>query len=271
MTDALATAIRTGIEVVDLGRPLFNGMPQSPNHPRFWHAYPRRHGDMVRPGGDSAANDWISMGTHVGTHIDAPSHVSHDGELHGGVRVEDATAGGRLNALTVDEIAPILGRGVLIDVAATKGVAELPAGYEITAQDLQEALTGAGVALQRGDSILIRSGWGRRFTQDPDSYPGAQSGVPGIGAGAAEWLAEQGPLAVGADTIALERLAPGKGHSELPVHRILLWRGGTYLIEALDLEELSARAIHDFTLILVPMKIVGGTGSPVRPLAVVSR
>ena len=79
--------------VVDLGRPLRVGMPQSPNHPAYWHALPRRHGDMVRADGGSAANDMITMGTHVGTHIDALAHVSQDGKLYGGLDADDA--GGR--------------------------------------------------------------------------------------------------------------------------------------------------------------------------------
>ncbi|TDB85129.1 cyclase family protein, partial [Micromonospora fluostatini] len=74
-TEALLAAVRTGTRVYDLGRRLTIGMPQSPNHPPFWHALPRRHGDAVRADGGSAANDIITMGTHVGTHIDAFSHV----------------------------------------------------------------------------------------------------------------------------------------------------------------------------------------------------
>ena len=80
MADALS-----GWRQFDLSRPYRIGMPQSANHPRYWHTLPRRHGDMVRADGGSAANDYITMGTHVGTHIDAPAHVSQDGKLFGGV------------------------------------------------------------------------------------------------------------------------------------------------------------------------------------------
>ena len=78
-TTSCSTPSPPALRVVDLGRLLTVGMPQSPNHPAYWHAHPRRHGDMVRADGGSAANDMITMGTHVGTHVDALSHVSQDG------------------------------------------------------------------------------------------------------------------------------------------------------------------------------------------------
>jgi kynurenine formamidase len=76
--------------------------------------------------------------------------------------------------------------------------------------------------------------------------------------------------AAGADTIAFERLPPGGGHSLLPAHRVLLVEAGVYIIEALALEDLSAEGIRVFTFVLVPLNLIGATGSPVRPLAVVA-
>ena len=93
---------------------MFNGMPQSPNHPRYWHSLPRRHGDMMRADGGSAANDMIVLGTHVGTHIDALAHVSQDGRLHGGLDAGAASSGGRFQELGVETITPIVRRGVLL-------------------------------------------------------------------------------------------------------------------------------------------------------------
>ena len=75
MTDALLEVVERGVQVLDLGRPMFVGMPQSPNHPAFSHTLTRRHGDYVRADGGSASNDLIVTGTHVGTHIDALAHV----------------------------------------------------------------------------------------------------------------------------------------------------------------------------------------------------
>jgi hypothetical protein len=102
-------------EVFDLGRPLFAGMPQSPNHPEFRMALQRRHGDMVRADGSSAANEILVTGGHVGTHIDALCHVSFEGKLHGGVDAAAAQAGGRFTELGIETVAPIVRRGLLLD------------------------------------------------------------------------------------------------------------------------------------------------------------
>lgn len=270
MTDALLEIVRGGVDVVDLGRQLRVGMPQSPNHPQFWHALPRRHGDMRRADGGSAANDMITMGTHVGTHIDALAHVSHDGRMFGGVDAVEAGVGGKYDALGVHTVVPMIRRGVLLDVAGHHGVECLEGGYEITVDDLEATAKAADVEVAEGDVVLIRSGWGSKFAEGAP-YVGGPTGVPGIGESGARWLAERRVHAAGADTIAFERLAPGGGHALLPAHRVLLVETGTYIIEALDLEELAAHAWGEFTFVLVPMNIYGATGSPVRPLAVRSR
>ena len=269
----LLQAIQAGVRHYDLGRQLKIGMPQSPNHPSYWHALPRRHGDMVRADGGSAANDVITMGTHVGTHIDALSHVSHDGRLHDGSDAAQAARGGRFDALGAHTIEPMLRRGVLLDVPAALGEpAGCPAGYEITPADLEATAAKQGTVIGAGDVVLVRSGWGRHF-DDPDRnvYIGVNSGVPGVGEAGAIWLADHGIHAAGADTIAFERLAPGAGHGLLPAHRVLLVERGIYIIETMALEELAAAGVHEFLFVLAPLPLYGATGSPVRPLAVVSR
>lgn len=270
MSDPLLGVVQAGLRVFDLGRPMFVGMPQSPNHPQFWHTLPRRHGDMVRPDGGSAANDLIVTGTHVGTHIDALAHVSHDGRLHGGADAAESGRGGRFVEHGVHTIEPMIHRGVLLDVPAALGLGECEPSYEISPADLDAAAERTGVAVAAGDVVLIRSGWGRRFDVSSDAYLGTSTGVPGVGEAGARWLAERGVLAAGADTIAFERLGAGTGHSVLPAHRVLLVEAGIYIIEALALEELAEAQVSEFTFVLVPMKIVGATGSPVRPLAVVA-
>jgi kynurenine formamidase len=271
VTDALLDVVARGLRVFDLGRPLFKGMPQSPNHPQFTHALPRRHGDAMRADGGSAANDLLVMGTHVGTHIDALAHVSHDGKLHGGADAAEELSGGGYPEHGVNTIAPMVCRGILLDVPRTLGIDECEAAYEITPADLAAASARAGVEIRPGDVVLLRSGWGRRFAEGTESYLGKSTGVPGVSEAGARWLAERGVLAAGADTIAFERLPAGAGHAILPAHRVLLVEHGIYIIEALDLEELAAAGVAEFTFVLIPLNILGATGSPVRPLAVVPR
>lgn len=252
----------------DLSRPYQIGMPQSPNHPRYWHTLPRRHGDMIRADGGSAANDYITMGTHVGTHIDAPAHVSQDGMLHGGVDAATAQIGGRFLESGIDSIAPFVGRGVLLDVPEVRGGDVLAPGEEVTAQDLIDAEMLLEDPIDDQTAIFIRTGWGARW-DDGDAYVGKESGVPGPGPEAGEWLVSKSPYLVGSDSIAFERIAPGAGHATLPVHRILLVEHGIPIVETLHLEEIAAEGACDFLLVLTPLRLVGATGSPVRPVALV--
>lgn len=270
MTDPLLDAVRRGVRIFDLGRPMFAGMPQSPNHPAFSHSLPRRHGDLVRADGGSAANDLIVTGTHVGTHIDALAHVSHKGRLHGGADAQAAGQGGRYPEHGVHTIAPMVCRGVLLDVPAALGTDSCPPGYEITPADLAACCAAQRVEPGPGDVVLVRSGWGRRFADGAQAYLGTATGVPGVSAAGARWLAGRGVRAAGADTIAFEQLPPGAGHSRLPAHRVLLVEHGIYLVEALALDELAAAGVAEFTFLLSPLNILGATGSPVRPLAVVA-
>lgn len=264
----LLEALDSGIEVYDLAQPLAKETPSSPNHPGFKMALMRRHGDMVREDGSSASSEMFVTGGHVGTHIDALAHVSRHGKLHGGVSAEEAQRGGRFSSHGIDEMEPMFCRGVLLDIAGLHGAGTLPGGYGITSGDLESASEKAGVEVRLGDVALVRSGWARNFG-DAEAFIGHDSGVPGPDESAARWLAERSVRATGADTIAYEQLKPGMGHSLLPVHSFLLVERGIHIIEVLNLEEVAAQGIHEFLFVLAPLKIVGGTGSPVRPLAVV--
>ncbi len=270
MSDGLLHALEAGIEVFDLAQPLAAETPHSPNHPPFRMALMRRHGDMVREDGSSAANEMISTGGHTGTHVDALAHVSYMGQLHGGRSAEDAQWGGRFSALGTDAIEPMVCRGVLLDVAGLHGVDVLPAGYAITGEDLASAERESGVEVRAGDVALVRSGWSRNFG-DQETFVGHETGVPGPTEEAGRWLAGRGVLATGAETIAYEQIKPEVGHALLPVHRLLLVEHGIHIIEVMNLSGLAAAGVGEFVFVLAPLNIVGGTGSPVRPLALVQR
>ncbi|MQA94346.1 MAG: cyclase family protein [Streptosporangiales bacterium] len=267
--DPLLQAVQAGVRLVDLGQPLFTGMPCSPNHPGFRMTLNRRHGDAVRPDGGSAANEIIVTGGHVGTHIDALAHVSQNGLLHGGVDADEAQRGGTFSTGGAEHTPAMLTRGVLLDVAGVRGVPTLPAAEGVGAADLAAAEERAGVRIGAGDVALVRTGWARLF-DDAAAYLGHDTGVPGVSEDGAHWLAERGVIATGADTTAYERVAPGAGHRVLPVHRVLLVEHGVHIIEHLNLEEAASDGLTVFTFVLAPLRIVGGTGSPVRPLAAVA-
>lgn len=264
----LLAALSRGVRIVELGQPHFTNMPCSPNHPGFRMTLIRRHGDMMRPDGGSAANEIIVTGGHVGTHVDALAHVSHDGKLHGGVDAHAAQQGGTFSTHGADATPALLCRGVLLDVAGLHGTDVLPAGYGVSAEDLAGAADRAGVEVGAGDIALIRTGWARHF-DNPATYLGQTDGVPGPTTEAAAWLVERGVRATGADTTAYEQIPSGAGHRVLPVHRVLLVEAGIYIIEHLNLEDAAAQDLTEFAFVMAPLRIVGGTGSPIRPFAAV--
>jgi kynurenine formamidase len=257
-----------GAKIYDLAQPLQQRMPVSPNHPGFRMALLRRHGDMVRPDGGSASNEMIVMGGHTGTHLDALCHVSQDGRLYGGKDAEAAQKGGLFCVHGVETIAPMLCRGVMLDIPALADVEVLAPGAPVTAEHLGAAAARQRVEIRAGDAVLIRTGW-PRFWSEPEKFTGLVEGVPGPDESAAHWLAECRVRVTGAETIAYECIYPGRGHNLLPVHRILLVENGIHIIEAMDLTELANEQIWEFLFILTPLKVVGATGVPVRPVAVV--
>ncbi|MQW77468.1 cyclase family protein [Nocardioides sp. dk4132] len=254
------------VTVVDLAQPLHPGVPVSPSHPGFRHSLQRRHGDAVRVDGTSGANDMLVLGTHTATHVDALAHISHDGLLHGGTDARAAQEGGRFVEHGVHTIAPVVAPGVLLDLPAHLGVERLAPGQAITADDL--AAAAGDREIEPGSVIMVRTGWAQLW-DDPQAFLSHDGGVPGPDEGACQWLAARSPRLVGSDTTAFEHIPAGEGHARLPGHRVLLVEAGVPIMEMLQLERLAALAPAQFSVIAAPLPIVGATGSPLRPLALV--
>jgi kynurenine formamidase len=256
----------------DLAHSYFAGMPHFPTHPPFVFGLTRKHGDMMLEGGVSSSAESIALGGHVGTHIDALCHFSCDGKLHGGVDAKAVQSdSGGFSELGVDTIAPILRHGVLLDIAAQMNMDALPTDFSITPEHLDAALESAKVAIDPGDVVLLRTGWGRYFNDFAQYVTGGHghsparhaAAGPGPEIDAARWLSRRGVFAAGSDTIAFERVPA----ASMPVHVHLLVESGIHIIEALNLENLARDRIREFVFVAAPLKIRGGTGSPIRPLA----
>ncbi len=252
-------------KVYDLAQPYFTGMPHYPTHPPFLFGLTKQHGDAVGPAGNSSAADAIAMGSHVGTHIDALCHFSCGGKLHGGDDVGPLQSyGGGLRKHSVDTIAPILRRGLLLDIAGLLGSDPLAADFEVKPEHLEDAARAQGVEVRAGDVVLLRTGWAQYF-EDARKFVRDAHG-PGPSLAAAQWLSVRNIFAAGADTVAFEKVpAPA-----MPVHVHLLVDSGVHIIECLNLEELAADRAWEFAFLAAPMKIRGATGAPIRPLALVS-
>jgi kynurenine formamidase len=201
----------------------------------------------------------------VGTQLDGFAHQTHLDSWYNCFKVsENATRSG-FSKLGIEKLGMIMTRGVLIDVAGLKGVDILPDTYEITPQDLQQALARQGTKLQPGDAILIHTGWGRLYGKDNGRYVKT---CPGVGVAAAEWLARQDPLLVGADNWPVEVAPNPDKQLSLPGHQIFLVVNGIHILENLKLDELAGKKVYEFAFAMQPLKIQGASGSTVSPVAI---
>jgi kynurenine formamidase len=255
-----------GARVYDLEQPRRFGAPTFSAHaPGYQYVLHRRHESET--GGRTSASGLVIMADHSGTHIDALCHQAEDLHLSGGRSVDPSvqTPSG-FTALGVEAIAPILGRGVLLDVAGHVGVAQLDSEPAISAALLQQVAAARGLTVGDDDVVLVRTGAGAAW-EDPAAYERA----PGMARDASEWLAGCGVQAVGADNLAWDAIGVADPElGTLPGHLVLLVRHGIYIIENLHLEELSRDGVLEFAFVCLPLKLNGATGSPVRPVAVVS-
>lgn len=228
---------------------------------------------MTRDGGDYAAGarkpdgfqfaeDVISFATHTGTHIDALCHVWCDDLLYNGFPSAGTRSTTGARRCGAEKLAPIVTRGVLLDVAALQP-RPLGPGAVISATDLRAAADG-GTHPEPGDVVLIRTGWLGCYADDAGAY---FAGEPGIDSGAAQWLVDAGVVAVGADNYAVE-VQPSAPGTTFPAHQLLLRNHGMPLIEGLVLDELAAERVSSFLFMAAALPVVGGTAGPVCPVAV---
>jgi kynurenine formamidase len=264
-SDALDLAqLAAGLTVFDLEHERYVGAAIYPGHwPGFVYTLHRRH-EVVAGQARTSASGLVTMAEHSGTHIDALCHQAVGMEMYGGIQVDaEVQTPQGFTALGAETIPPIMRRGVLLDVSTSQGGSHLPAGYLVTAEDLQSAADAQGVTVEPGDCVLVRTGWGQRF-EEVDAYLGAA----GIGTDAARWLAARSPYLCGADNVAFD--VPDNVDPELgllPSHTVLIVEAGIYIVENLNLEALAAAGCWSFLFVCLPLKLRGVTGSPVRPLA----
>jgi kynurenine formamidase len=255
--------IRTG-EVIELGHVLGADMPFFGT--RRFDVHTKRT-FMNQPSNRRGSNEELVVSEigQVGTQFDGFVHQTIEDKIYNCAKVDDISTRGGFTKFGVEKVGALITRGVLIDVAALKGVDMLPDTYEITVQDLQQALQRQNLTLRPGDAVIIHTGWGKLWAKDNARYV---KSCPGIGVAAAEWLAKQDPMLVGSDNWPVEVAPNPDPQISLPVHQIMLVVNGIHLLENMKLDELAAKRVHQFAFMMQPLKIKGGSGSTVAPIAV---
>jgi kynurenine formamidase len=258
-----ARLIRTG-EVFELGRVLKQDMPFSPGR-RFQMEVKRTN---MNPGPNRRGSNEEIVFTEigqVGVQFDGFAHQTIGDSLYNCNKLDAISTRTGFTKLGVENVGSLMTRGVLIDVAALKGVPMLSDTYPITVDDLQRALQRQKLTLQPGDAVVVHTGWGRLWDTDGARYLKTN---PGLTTAAAEWLAKQDPMLIGIDNGPVGVTPDPDPNLSNPVHQIALVVHGIHLLENLKLDELAGKQVYEFALIVQPLKIQGATGSTVAPIAV---
>jgi kynurenine formamidase len=202
------------------------------------------------------------------SHLDALSHMTYRGQLYNGAQAgEEVTAAGASFGSVAALRDGIVTRGVLLDLARQRGVDWVPPPVGLGAKDIEALVRFSRVELRKGDAVLIRSGQPARMAAGSEAAPGAVGLLPD----ALAWLADHSISLLGADEDSDARPSPVAG-VESPIHALSLVALGMCLLDNLDLERLAEACAElgttEFLLVVAPLIVPGGTGSPVNPIAV---
>ena len=276
--------------LIDLSHNWENSSPVASVNPPYSFALSATHENTRGSFGDGGKLSFTAevqhfSGQHGAPSIDALGHIGRNGKVFGGLDAVAVTSNpngigqsGVGANLAIDQFPAdlLMNRGILLDVArmVQGDSSPLPATFEVTAAHLEQAAKRQHVKLKKGDTVFIRTGWGQYFKGNTSLYSGANS--PGPGLDGANFLIKNGARVVGDDTLTFEQRPPianpGTPDFEVfPVHMRVIADSGIFIIENLNLEELSEAKAYEFVVVIPPLRILGGTGSALRAFALVQR
>lgn len=265
-----AARLITEGRIYSLGRAYEPGMPSFGN----------RHYSLTLPGKPTGGpmgenqlvyNDELVSGEvgQIGTQFDGLGHigtrVGDEDVFYNGFRLDDIHSSYGLTKLGIENAGPFFARGVLVDVAAYKGVERLAPDYIISIEDIEGTLTAQATTIREGDVVLFHTGHGALWMEDNETYA---SSNPGPGITAIRWLLERKIVMTGADTGNVEAVPGEDPDRPYQGHQWLLPRSGVYNFENLDLSELARDRVYEFAFSFAPVPFKGATGSPGNPIAI---
>ncbi len=258
----------------------FNAKGPQTNQPRRFNPIHRMMitgpdcttGAIPFPGGVGFSDDMVIMPLQCATQWDALSHCFEDGVMWNGYSANEVSSrGAKRNG--IDKVARgIVARGVLLDVARTKGVRWLEPGYGITAEDLDAAVAAHGVHVREGDVLLVRTGHMTLCADRGDWGTYAGGDAPGLSFHTADWVQQHRIAEVATDTWGMEVRPNEFPNTYQPLHQVFIPNMGLTIGEIFNLDELAddcaADGVHEFFFVAAPLPITGAVGSPINPIAI---
>ncbi|MFJ2744250.1 cyclase family protein [Streptomyces sp. NPDC087440] len=267
-----ARTVRTGRRV-PLALPLQQDGVQTgviPGRVNPLHSMVQINQELFGPGTVATSDDAVTMGLQAGTHWDALTHVSHSGKIYNGRPADTITPHARSAFSGIATARHVVSRGVLLDVARARGVERLAGDHAVTPEDLEAAEELARTKVQAGDIVLVRTGQIQVYLGGDKHGYGYPS--PGLSIRTPAWFHARDVAAVANDTLTFEIFPPEIENLWLPVHALDLVEMGMLQGQNWNLEELSTACAQEeryaFLLSAMPEPFVGGTGTPVAPVAI---
>ncbi len=263
-------------QVYDLAHVLDEHVPAFPGRSFRQHLTATAHQENARRPDHGAMGGWgendvnwiveiTSSTSQLGTHLDGLNHLQIGGHCYNGFALPEIIEPYGTNKLGIETVPQIVTRGVLLDIAALKGVTRLEGGYAITVQDAQQALERQHLELRAGDAVLFHTGWGAYWMLDNAAYLAAE---PGPGLALAQWLVEQRIALSGCDTWSYGAVPFENPDRPFEVPQTLNVKHGVFILENLKLEELARDVVYEFMFVVSHAKVRGATGAWVAPLAI---
>jgi kynurenine formamidase len=210
---------------------------------------------------DDLAQLWFG----IGPQLDGLGHMGEAGTYYNCNRAVDFVDIEGLKKLGTHNVPPMVGRGVLLDMARHFGVTSLAAGQGIGADDLKAAAQEQGVQIRQGDVVLLHTGWtDARLHSEPGVWAKTE---PGLTTEGARYLASLNPMAVGADTWGVDALPPVAGDKAFYGHVVFLKENGIYLLETMNTGRLAREQVHEFMFVLGQARIRGTVQMIINPVA----
>ena len=222
-------------------------------------------GSVIGENRATANDDLIMSYLGIASQIDGLGHLGIDHRYYNGLHAKDFVDPTGLKELGTEAIPPIVTRGVLLDMAALRGVATVPEGTAYNRAEIEAAVKKQGTPIRKGDVVLFHSGWHEVRETDPDKWWQMH---PGPGLEGAEYLADLGVVAVGADSTAVEVLPSEDETRPFVVHQTLLAKRGVYILENMFTDELAADGAHEFLFVLGQPKFKGAVQMVINPVAI---
>ena len=267
------SAVTAAADLIQNGKVYSLAIPTTPDTPAWTGRTYQMLTDRILINGESTYglnklqgfDDFACIWLGIGTQIDGFAHVAVDGRHYHGLPSSEVITPRGAKRYGVEQIEPVVGRGVLLDMTLINDGQALAAGHPVNAEQLKKVAAREQVTIESGDIVLLHTGWLPVASEDPQRFMKTE---PGLSLDGAKYLAGRGVVAIGADNHSLE-VYPAEGEGDfLPVHGYLLVNEGIHILENIVTEELVADRAYTFFFVLAPPRLSGAVQTPVHPVAI---